>query len=137
MNPPRPASDERSFRSDNAAAIPAAISDGAGDSHRWLAVYVIVRHPGRAPYWLSVGKAFVNIDGSLNVRLDANPIDGKLHIRRPHPREPPGASSQAAMGIPTVGATAGVTESAAESTPTSRSRTDAAKSPRSPKRAGR
>lgn len=137
MNPSHPASDERSFASDNAAAIPAAISDDAGDSRRWLAVYVIVRHPGRAPYWLSVGKAFINIDGSLNVRLDATPIDGKLHIRRPHPREPPGASSQAALGIPTAGVTVGVTESAAQSTATSRSRTDAAKRPRSPKRAGR
>lgn len=57
-----------------------------GAPQRWLAVYVIVKHPGRAPYWMSVGKAFVNRDHSLNVRLDALPIDGQLHIRKPPDR---------------------------------------------------
>lgn len=55
-------------------------------SQRWLAVYVIVKHPGHAAYWMSVGKAFVNRDHSLNVRLDALPIDGQLHIRKPPDR---------------------------------------------------
>lgn len=31
--------------------------------------------------WVKVGTAFVNRDGSMNVYLDALPIDGKLHIR--------------------------------------------------------
>ena len=125
MNPPRSASDERSVPPANAAAMPAAISDDPRDSPRWLAVYVIVNHPGRAKYWLSVGKAFVNTDGSLNVRLDANPIDGKLHIRRPSLRESPGAAGQAATETSTADAT------------TARPRTDAAKRPLSTKRGGR
>lgn len=121
MNPPRSATTARSIPPANAAAMPAAISDDAGDSRRWLAVYVIVRHPGRAPYWLSVGKAFVNSDGSLNVRLDANPIDGRLHIRRPSLREPAGTASQTA------------TEDAPRSGPQS----DTARRPRVTPRGGR
>lgn len=77
---------------------------------RWLAVYVIVRHPGRDPYWLSVGKAFVNADGSLNVRLDANPIDGKLYIR-PHPQSHSAGHAtvpNAASAVPKTSAARGV-----------------------------
>jgi len=32
-------------------------------------------------FWLRVGRAFVNSDGSLNVQLDAMPLDGKLNLR--------------------------------------------------------
>jgi hypothetical protein len=32
-------------------------------------------------YWQRVGVAFVNRDGSLNVRLNALPVNGTLHIR--------------------------------------------------------
>lgn len=100
MNPPTSASNDSHISATSAASIPPSIPpstlDDPRDSHRWLAVYVIVNHPGRAPYWMSVGKAFVNSDGSLNVRLDANPIDGRLHIRRPPLREPTGAAGHAA-----------------------------------------
>lgn len=77
---------------------------------RWLAVYVIVRHPGRDPYWLSVGKAFVNADGSLNVRLDANPIDGKLHIRPPPQSHSagPATAPNATAAVPKTSAARGV-----------------------------
>jgi hypothetical protein len=34
-----------------------------------------------------VGAAFVNRDGSLNVRLDAMPVNGELQIRDYQPRE--------------------------------------------------
>lgn len=34
-----------------------------------------------------VGIAFVNSDGSLNVKLEAIPINGELHIRDYVPRE--------------------------------------------------
>jgi hypothetical protein len=34
-----------------------------------------------------IGAAFVNRDGSLHVRLDAMPVNGKLHIRDCTPRE--------------------------------------------------
>ncbi len=35
------------------------------------------------PYWFKIGVAFVNKDDSINVYLNALPIDGKLHIRKP------------------------------------------------------
>lgn len=31
--------------------------------------------------WVKIGVAFVNKDGSLNVILDALPVNGELHIR--------------------------------------------------------
>jgi hypothetical protein len=32
-------------------------------------------------YWLRIGNAYVNADGSTNVYLDAYPANGKLQIR--------------------------------------------------------
>ena len=31
--------------------------------------------------WVKIGVAFTNVDGSLNVLLDAFPVNGQLHIR--------------------------------------------------------
>lgn len=45
-------------------------------------VYVITdRDPQSEPIWTRVGIAFVNRDQSLNVVLDAIPVNGRLHIR--------------------------------------------------------
>ena len=46
-------------------------------------VYVIVEKEGKKSFWMKVGAAFENKDGSLNVVLNALPIDGRLHIREP------------------------------------------------------
>lgn len=46
----------------------------------WKVAYAIVERGGKK-HWLRVGIAFVNVDGSLNVRLDAMPVSGQLHIR--------------------------------------------------------
>ena len=43
-------------------------------------VYAIIDRPPRK-HWLRIGLAFVNRDGSLNVRIDAVPLTGHLHIR--------------------------------------------------------
>jgi hypothetical protein len=45
-------------------------------------VYTIVQRPrdGRK-FWLRIGAAFVNADGSWNVYLDALPTNGQLQIR--------------------------------------------------------
>ena len=32
-------------------------------------------------YWIKIGSAFVNKDGSLQVYLDAMPLSGELNIR--------------------------------------------------------
>lgn len=64
-------------------------------------VYAIVER-GTSRHWLRIGLAFVNADGSLNVRLDAMPLNGQLHIRdqtaatQAKPDEPTPASSGAA-----------------------------------------
>jgi hypothetical protein len=38
------------------------------------------------PIWVRVGTGFVNRDNSVNVYLDAHPVNGRLHIRDLEPR---------------------------------------------------
>ena len=46
------------------------------------AVFAIVdKGPGRKPYWMKIGIAFLNSDSSWNIYLDAMPFDRKLQIR--------------------------------------------------------
>lgn len=49
-------------------------------------VYVISERNSRS-YWNRIGVAFVNGDGSINVKLDAVPVTGELQIRDYVPRE--------------------------------------------------
>ncbi len=51
-------------------------------------VYTIVerRRDGKK-FWLRIGAAFPNRDGSLNVHLDATPVNGQLQIRDYQPYE--------------------------------------------------
>ena len=55
------------------------------EKKRVKAVYIIQQKEGstdpKDSFWIKIGVAFVNKDESLNVLLDALPIDGKLHIR--------------------------------------------------------
>ena len=49
-------------------------------------VYTIVErkdeeNPDRKNLWIQIGLAFVNRDGSINVRLNAHPVNATLHIR--------------------------------------------------------
>ena len=51
-------------------------------------VYTIVeRHRDKKKFWLRIGAAFTNRDGSLNVHLDATPVNGQLQIRDYEPYE--------------------------------------------------
>ncbi len=50
----------------------------------WKAVYTIVERNDKK-FWIRVGTAFVNKDQSINVRLDASPTNGQLHIRESEP----------------------------------------------------
>lgn len=43
-------------------------------------VYNIVERNGKS-YWNRIGVAFVNQDGSINVKLDSFPINGEMQIR--------------------------------------------------------
>ncbi len=47
-----------------------------------LAVYTIIeRRDNGRKHWVRIGAAFENRDGSFNVRLDALPLNGTVHIR--------------------------------------------------------
>jgi hypothetical protein len=49
-------------------------------------VYVITKRKEKS-YWNRIGVAFVNQDGSLNVKLEAFPASGECQIRDFSPRE--------------------------------------------------
>ncbi len=55
-------------------------------------VFMIQKGKTRS-FWTRIGVAFVNKDGSLNVKLDAFPVSGQLHIRDPKPGTALGAKS--------------------------------------------
>jgi hypothetical protein len=49
-------------------------------------VYVITDRNNRK-FWNRIGVAFVNADGSLNVKLEAIPVSGEMQLRDYVPRE--------------------------------------------------
>ena len=48
-------------------------------------VYAILERPSGRRYWLKIGSAYLNRDGSENLYLDALPLGGKLQIREEKP----------------------------------------------------
>jgi len=65
-----------------------------------LVAWCIVERPDAAPAWVRCGTARLNRDGSVNVRLDALPLTGELHLR---PREPrPALGPRAVPAAPPV-----------------------------------
>lgn len=50
-------------------------------------VYTIIKREGKDNFWLKIGVAFVNEDGSLNIILNALPLNGELHVRDPKPQD--------------------------------------------------
>lgn len=54
-------------------------------------VYVVTKR-GEKSFWTRVGVAFTNRDGSLNVKLEALPINGELQIRDQKERDNEGGS---------------------------------------------
>ena len=48
-------------------------------------VYTIIK-TGEKAFWQKIGRAYVNKDGSLNVHLNALPLNGELNIRDPRLR---------------------------------------------------
>ncbi|MCC7536914.1 MAG: hypothetical protein IT379_11905 [Deltaproteobacteria bacterium] len=53
-----------------------------------LAVLAPIERPNNRTTWLRVGTAFRNKDGSINVYLDAYPVNGKLQLRVMTDRDP-------------------------------------------------
>jgi hypothetical protein len=54
--------------------------------------YVITQRKDRN-FWNRVGVAFVNNDGSINVKLEAVPVSGEIQIRDYQPRDEFGTPS--------------------------------------------
>jgi hypothetical protein len=56
------------------------------DQSKMKIAYVVTQR-GANKYWTRVGAAFVNRDGSINVKLEAIPVSGEIHVRDYVPRE--------------------------------------------------
>ena len=56
------------------------------DQSKMKIAYVITQR-GTNKYWSRIGVAFVNKDGSMNVKLEAVPVSGEIHVRDYVPRE--------------------------------------------------
>jgi hypothetical protein len=53
----------------------------SGQQRGMKAVFTVVERGAGKSYWTRIGVGFVNNDGSLNLRLDALPINGTLQVR--------------------------------------------------------
>lgn len=56
------------------------------DSSKMKIAYVITSRNGKN-FWNRVGVAFVNRDGSMNVKLEAIPVNGEIQVRDYVPRD--------------------------------------------------
>jgi hypothetical protein len=56
------------------------------DNSKMKIAYVITTRNGKH-FWNRVGVAFVNNDGSINVKLEAVPVSGEIQIRDYVPKE--------------------------------------------------
>jgi hypothetical protein len=56
------------------------------DANKMKIVYVISER-GTRKFWNRIGVAFVNSDGSLNIKLEAIPVSGEMQVRDYLPRE--------------------------------------------------
>jgi len=60
-------------------------------------VYTIIESDTlQRPLFRRIGVAFINADCSMNVLLDAYPVNGRLHIRDEAPRRGPEVSQEKA-----------------------------------------
>jgi hypothetical protein len=57
-----------------------------------LKVCYVITTRGDKKYWNRVGAAFLNSDGSLNVKLESLPVSGDFQIRDYVPRDEVGAT---------------------------------------------
>lgn len=56
-------------------------SSSSSESKMKICYSITKRENQDRSYWTRIGVAFVNSDGSLNVKLDCVPVSGELHIR--------------------------------------------------------
>jgi len=65
-------------------------------------VYTIIERGQGKSFWVRIGVGFTNRDGSLNLRLDAIPVNGTLQVRdwEPYDRRPEAGDGQASPARP-------------------------------------
>ena len=51
------------------------------ESKSMKAVYTVIDRGQGKSFWVRIGVGFTNRDGSLNLRLDAIPVNGTLQVR--------------------------------------------------------
>ncbi|HWZ88241.1 MAG TPA: hypothetical protein VNW92_05305 [Polyangiaceae bacterium] len=56
------------------------------EQNKMKIAYVITQRKDKS-FWNRVGVAFVNSDGSINVKLEAVPVSGEIQIRDYQPRD--------------------------------------------------
>lgn len=59
-------------------------------------------------YWMRIGTAFSNTDGSTNILLDALPVNRKLHVRELDDRDRASRQGDAGRGDESAPAEAGL-----------------------------
>jgi hypothetical protein len=71
-------------------------------SKNMKSVYTVVDRGQGKSTWVRVGVGFTNRDGSLNLRLDAIPVNGMLQVREwePGDRRPDSADTQTRPRLP-------------------------------------
>ena len=52
-----------------------------------LKIVYNITERGERSFWNRIGVAYVNKDGSLNIKLDAVPVNGTMHVRDWSPRD--------------------------------------------------
>lgn len=55
--------------------------------HLWMVEDVAQRDGANKSYWTKVGVAFENRDGSYSLQLSALPVNGRLQMRAPAPKD--------------------------------------------------
>ena len=86
-----------------------------GKGRRKWAVFTIRERAGlEKPIWLRIGIAFMNRDGSFSLYLDAQPLEGKLHMREWREEASPGATNGAATNGASTNGTTETLQAAAE-----------------------
>ena len=73
------------------------------DKKKTYGVYTIVERSEKS-FWCRIGTAFPNRDGSLNVFLDALPVNGRLHVREIEARAEASDKAEAPAGATEVAA---------------------------------
>ena len=61
--------------------------NGNGKKLSWEVFTVVDKGEGKKSFWQRLGAGFENKDGSINVDLNAVPVNGRLQLRRPKAKE--------------------------------------------------